>query len=151
MYLLDTCIVSFWLRAPDAYPQLIPNFEATAPSERWISVVTAQELIAWRYNPLLKTGSQQPPKVLKAYQQFLEMIDILGSLQIKPFDEDALVEFNNMRGTGHVGARDRRMAAIALANNFTMVTNNEQDFDDIKRARPELRTENWARYLYLRA
>jgi predicted nucleic acid-binding protein len=86
--------------------------------------------------------------VLKAYKDFYEMVGILGSLQIKPFDEAALREFNNMSGAGHVGVRDRRMAAIALANDFTVVTNNERDFDAIKVVRPELRIENWARRAY---
>lgn len=150
MYLLDTDITSFWLTKPEEHPPLIPNFDATDPSERWISVVTAQELTAWRYKPLLRVESQQPPRVLHAYKNFFEMVQVLGSLQIKPFDEDALAEFRNMRGAGNVGVRDRRIAAIALAHGFTVVTNNTRDFEAIKAARPELLIENWAEREYPR-
>src|ERR1043166_8564695 len=142
--------MSFYLRAPEVYEPLSPNFDATDPSERWISVITAQELTAWRYNQLLKVSNQQPPRVLVAYKNFLDMAQLLGGLQIKPFDDRALAEFNNMRGAGSVGARDRRIAAIALANDFTVVTNNVGHFETIKQARPELRIEEWARTLYPR-
>lgn len=146
MYLLDSDIFSFTLSDPEQYPLLSENLDATDPSERWISTITAQELIAWRYNPLLKVPSQQPPRVLKAYLNFLDMLAVLCVLQIKPFDEAALKEFRKM--PGNVGSRDRRIAAIALAHNFTVVTNNERHFNAIQRERRELRVENWTKRVY---
>jgi len=65
VYLFDSDIFSFTLSDPEHYPLLSENLDATDPSERWISIITAQELIAWRYNPLLKVPSQQPPRVLR--------------------------------------------------------------------------------------
>jgi len=148
VYLLDSDILGFTLSDPERYPLLIQNLDATDPSERWISIVTAQELIAWRYNPLLKAASQQPPAVLRAYHNFLDILGVLCSLQIKQFDENALKEFRNMAGAGNIGVRDRRIAAIALSNNLTVITNNERDFRAIQNARPELRVENWTKQSY---
>ena len=148
VYLIDSDILGFTLSAPERYPLLIQNLDASDPSERWISIVTVQELIAWRYNPLLKTASQQPPAVLRAYHNFLDILVVLCALQVKQFDADAMREFRSMKGAGNVGARDRRIAAIALSNDLTVVTNNESDFEGIKQARPELNVEYWTKRLY---
>jgi predicted nucleic acid-binding protein len=148
VYLLDSDILGFTLSDPERYPLLIENLDASDPSERWISIITAQELIAWRYNPLLKTASQQPPAVLRAYHNFLDILVVLCELQIKQFDASAMQEFRKMRGAGNIGARDRRIAAIALSSNLTVVTNNESDFVRIQEARPELIVENWTKQLY---
>lgn len=65
--------------------------------------------------------------------------EVLRNLQIKRFDESAYREFEklpkNMRG----GVFDKRIAAIALANNFILVTANVQDFKDI----PNLEIQDW--------
>lgn len=149
MYLLDADIFSFTLRS-SLHPLVIRNLDATQPSERWLSIIGVQEILAWKYNPLLKTASQQSPKVLRAYGEFHDLLRVLCSIQIKPFDEAAMSEFSNMAGAGNIGIMDRRVAAIALANKFTVVTNNEQHFLPIKVVRPELQIENWNKRLYPR-
>ncbi len=139
MYLLDTNTVRYGLYEPDKYPLVVQNLIASG-HETWISIVTVQELIEWRYNPLLIANSQQPPYVLTVYERFLEIVRDICSLQIKPFDADAL---NNVSGMpGNVGIQDRRIAATALACNLIMVS-HDGDFTTIKGSKPNLKLVDW--------
>jgi len=56
-----------------------------------------------------------------------------------PFDEAAAQAY--VRIPFRRGRFDRLIAAHALANGLTLITNNEADFADV----PGLRTENWTR------
>lgn len=43
---------------------------------------------------------------------------------------------------GNVGVQDRRIAATALANDFVMVSHDE-DFETIRNRKPQLRLVDW--------
>lgn len=71
---------------------------------------------------------------------------LLDSLVILPLDDAATREYAAVRaqlqrsGTP-IGPLDALIAAIALANNATLVTNNTREFSRV----PGLRVENWLR------
>jgi predicted nucleic acid-binding protein len=140
VYLLDTNTVRYGLYEPGKYPLVAANLTVSG-HETWISVVTAQELIAWRYSPLLTAKSQQRPTVLRVYRQFLDILEDICSLPIKPFDATAMGNLSGM--PGNVGIQDRRIAATALANDFTVVTHNREDFEAIQRRKPTLKIVDW--------
>ncbi|MCE7988051.1 MAG: type II toxin-antitoxin system VapC family toxin [Caldilinea sp. CFX5] len=57
------------------------------------------------------------------------------------FDATAAIQFRHLQQQRlRVGTQDLRIAAIALANNCTLVTRNRRDFERI----PELRIEDWS-------
>jgi len=105
--------------------------------------VTAEELIAWRFIPLAGLKSASRAQVVNAYYQFRDILSVIHIYhnQIASFDEEAYDEFLGMPGA--VDLNDRRIAATALANGFTVVTHNETDFLEIKKAKPALQVENW--------
>lgn len=140
MYILDTNTIRYAFYEPDNYPQVVANINAHNHLDLWISIVTAYELIKWRYNPLLRANNQQPPYVLRAYHNFFEIISDICSLQIKPYDAAAQSNFTKM--PGNVGIQDSRIAATALAWDFTVVS-NDRHFRTIKSRKPSLKLINW--------
>ena len=69
---------------------------------------------------------------------------ITGNLAVLPFDEGAARQYGQLRaqleqqGTP-IGDADMRIAAIALANDLTVVTGNVRHFERV----PSLVVENW--------
>jgi tRNA(fMet)-specific endonuclease VapC len=82
--------------------------------------------------------SNNPTRTLERQQQFLERFVSL------PFGDDAAILFGQIRarlanaGTP-IGAYDLQIAAIALANNLTLITHNTREFDRID----GLQIEDW--------
>jgi tRNA(fMet)-specific endonuclease VapC len=74
--------------------------------------------------------SNNPTRTLERQQQFLERFVSL------PFGDDAAILFGQIRarlanaGTP-IGAYDLQIAAIALANNLTLITHNTREFDRV--------------------
>jgi tRNA(fMet)-specific endonuclease VapC len=83
--------------------------------------------------------SAAPEKNAAALLQFLTILDIL------PFDDCGAVEYGKIcaylqrRGTP-IGTMDTLIAAHALAEGLTVVTNNTREFERV----PGLSLENWA-------
>ncbi len=82
--------------------------------------------------------SNNPEKTLKKQRNFLSRFISL------PFDDDAAEVYSDLRarlanlGTP-IGSNDLQIAAIALANNLTLVTHNTREFSRIE----ELKLEDW--------
>jgi len=82
--------------------------------------------------------SQSPEKSLAVQQKFFKQFQSL------PFDDKAALIFGEIRadlsakGTP-IGAYDLQIAAIALANNLTLVTHNTKEFNRIG----NLKIEDW--------
>ena len=82
--------------------------------------------------------SQNPNKSLKEQKEFLDQFQSL------PFDDEAALIFGELRadlakkGTP-IGAYDLQIAAIALANNLTLITHNTREFSRIG----NLKIEDW--------
>ena len=82
--------------------------------------------------------SHNPEKSLKAQNEFLNQFQSL------PFDDDSALIFGEIRadlakkGTP-IGAYDLQIAAIALANDLTLVTHNTNEFSRIS----NLKIEDW--------
>jgi hypothetical protein len=80
VYLLDTDIVRYSLYHPENYPHLIHNIRTTRQRDQYISVVTAQELLAWRLSEVTDGRRQGHPAILRAYDNLFEIISDLRRL-----------------------------------------------------------------------
>jgi len=82
--------------------------------------------------------SNNPTRTLERQQEFL------GRFTSRPFGDDAAISCGQIRarlasaGTP-IGAYDLQIAAIALANNLTLVTHNTREFGRIE----GLQVEDW--------
>ncbi len=130
-YLLDAdyCIAFFRGAAPDVV-DLIPSFRTS--SEVCLCTIVAAELLfgAKRSN--------------KPQQRMLEARKYFEDFEILPFDLASAEVYGDIRATlaksgTMIGANDLFIAAIALANNLTLVTSNLAEFSRV----PNLQILNW--------
>ncbi|GAB4260199.1 MULTISPECIES: type II toxin-antitoxin system VapC family toxin [Deferrisoma] len=132
-YLLDTSILSHLIRFPRG--NAAERIRGVGESAVATSVVVACEL---RYG-VRKKGS---PALTERVDALLDAIDVL------PLGPGVDVEYGRIRnhlearGTP-IGANDLLIAAHALAEGLTLVTDNVEEFSRV----PDLRIENWLRTL----
>ena len=140
MYLLDTNIISYSLYHPETYPDLVKRIRTVKQNLIYVADVTAQELLHGELRALSQSANQKYPKIVERHKYFNDMLNlVLRQLQIKVFDETAYREFKTLPGSVRRGYNDKRIAAIALANKFILVTANVQHFEDI----PNLVIQDW--------
>lgn len=131
-FLLDTDILSYLARG--ASGALTERLNLMSPDDLAMSVVTRGEIEFG----LLK----QPPNRL-TQQRMHGLLGLIETLGVPP---QAAAHYKNLRhalerqGTP-IGNNDMWIAAHALAEQRTLVTNNEREFGRV----PDLLVENWTR------
>ena len=128
-FLLDTNVCSYHLRRPSGL-----SHRFTQHSGRlYTSAINLAELRTWAYR------SSDPQRLLARIEQ-----DLLKDVHVVNFDSDCADEFAKAnafllsRGQP-TSTADLLIAAVALANDFTIVTHNVADFQAI----PGLRIQDW--------
>ena len=132
MYLFDTDIITNVFKK-EPFALLLHRLAETPRKEQHISTVTVAEIVygAW------KSGRA------RHHLENLEKI-LLPSVNILPFDTTAAYVCGGLRarlernGTP-LALADLEIAAIAMANNLTLVTGNVRHFSRVE----DLRVENW--------
>jgi len=132
MYLLDTniCIYIIKAKLPCVLDQLKKKYRKGVA----ISAVTLAELEHGVCN------SSRPEQNSIALSGFLSIMEVL------PFDAKAAQAYGkirtNLQRAGRIiGPLDMLIAAHAISNGLTLVTNNTKEFARIK----DIKIENWAR------
>ena len=133
MYLLDTDTISA-LTKPAPSSTLLLRIAMTAPQDRATSTVTLGELLFGAH----RAGSRSA--------ELLELTrrTVPGEIPLLPFDQAAAEEYGWLRGYLEergtpIGHEDTQIAAIALANDLTVVTGNTRHFERV----PGLNVESW--------
>jgi predicted nucleic acid-binding protein len=129
-YLLDTGTLAEVLRRAPS-PLLVRRLTSVPPDDRWTSVVTVGQL-------LLAARRSKHTRLMQ------DVIRVVAAVKVAPFDLAAAQAFAKLRATPPAGAPetapdDAMIAAIALANDFTLVTRRPGDFARF----PHLRAETW--------
>jgi tRNA(fMet)-specific endonuclease VapC len=130
-YLLDTNIVSDLVRNPQG--RIAQHIRKIGEGQVCTSIIVAAEL---RYGAARKQSAR-----LTAQLQA-----VLGALEILPLEAPADTIYGALRArlekAGRpIGANDLLIAAQTLALGYTLVTDNEKEFAQIK----DLPRENWLR------
>lgn len=131
MYLLDTNIVSYWMRGDQ---KLIDKIKAHKPSDLAMSTITLAEIYY---------GIEKSPVKKNERRNKIERIYAL--LEIYPFDEPAALKYAIIRTQLEkdglvISERDLQIASIAMANKLIVVTHNEKEFMRVSK----LEIEDWA-------
>jgi tRNA(fMet)-specific endonuclease VapC len=131
-YLLDTNIVSDLVRNPQG--RIAQHIRKIGEAQVCTSIIVAAEL---RYGAAKKQSAR-----LTAQLQA-----VLGALEVLPLEAPADTTYGALRArlekAGRpIGANDLLIAAQTLALGYTIVTDNEKEFAQIK----DLPRENWLRH-----
>ena len=131
MYLLDTNIVSYWMRGMES---VIDRIRSSSPSDFGLSTITLAEILY---------GIEKSS--VKKKERRLKIEKISSLLMIYPFDEMAAIEYAVIRAELEkkgtiISERDTQIASIALANKLILVTHNVKEFNRV----PKLEVEDWA-------
>lgn len=132
MYLFDTDILTNIVK-PRPSPSLLTRLANTPQEQQFISTITVSEIV---YGAM---KSQRPDYHLKMLEDVL-----LPAVNIIGFDAKAAYVCGRLRaelekqGTP-LALADLEIAGIAIANNFTLITNNLRHFGRIER----LKSESW--------
>jgi tRNA(fMet)-specific endonuclease VapC len=126
-YLFDTGTLVEALRSVPSR-SLVRRLTTVATRERWTSVITVGQL-------LIAARAAQNPKLMQ------DVIRLLAAVKVAPFDLIAAQTFAKLRATvaAEADTDDVMIAAIALANELTLVTRRGQTFARY----PHLRIEDW--------
>ena len=130
MFLIDTNICIYIIN--DHPPEVIQKFREIGVGNIGISSITVSEL---QYGAC---KSKQIKKSLKRLDEFLSPFEVLA------YDENASNYYgkfrSNLEKQGNViGPLDMLIAAHALSENLTLITNNEKEFNRVK----ALKVDNW--------
>ncbi len=132
MFLIDTNICIYIMN--DHPPEVIQKFREMGIGNICISSITVSELQYGAYK------SKQIQKNIKRLAEFLSPFEILA------YDENAARCYGEIRSQlekkGNViGPLDLLIAAHALSENLTLITNNEKEFKRVK----SLKVKNWVK------
>jgi tRNA(fMet)-specific endonuclease VapC len=130
MYLLDTNIISYWMRGD---VRLIQKIKSRSPADLSLSTITLAEIYY---------GIEKSP--VKKRERRLKIEHIKSQLEIYPFNERAAIKYGGIRAALEkqgqpISERDLQIAAIALANKLCMITHNIKEFGRIAK----LKVEDW--------
>ena len=143
MYLLDTDHMSVLryggveaLRLTLRLSQIPENEIATC------IVVYEEQMRGWIARSARgQTGSNWTPN----YEALCNNLVVYCAMKVLPFNASAAIQFDALKKAKiNIGAQDLKIAAIALANNATVLTRNIRHFEKI----PELKFEDWTCHFF---
>jgi tRNA(fMet)-specific endonuclease VapC len=129
-YMLDTNICIYIIRKKPV--QVLKRLQKNDISDICISSITLAEL---------EYGIAKSSNIL---QNRMALVEFLAPIEILPFDENAALKYGPLRADLEkrgepVGAYDMLIAAHAISENLTLVSNNTKEYSRIS----GLTLENW--------
>ena len=137
MILLDTNHVTL-LRMPQSARRdyLVSRLAAAVDDQVCVPVVTVEEQMRGWLAAIAK--ERKPIRQVGPYSELAALFEFFADFEIVTFGEAAVALFETY-GRIHIGSMDKKIAAIAIANNALLLTANRRDFEQV----PGLRFENW--------
>jgi tRNA(fMet)-specific endonuclease VapC len=131
-WMLDTNTLVYVLNARPQHQSVLDRFNDHDPSKLCLSAITLAEL---RFGVAQSQRRAQTQKKLDR---------VAAALTVTPFEEGAALAYGLLRAALQaegqpIGPLDTLIAAHALSESATLVTNNQREFSRVK----GLRLENW--------
>ena len=143
LYLLDTDTFSEYLNEntlPLSDAPLTRRIAALAPGQVVVCAVTLAEVMRGMLNLLQRM--EKAGKDAVGYAALMHADADIHRFPILPYTDDAHAHFAGFApSVRRLGRADCQIAAIALANNYTVVTRNTRYFAQI----PDVVIEDWTR------
>ncbi len=139
IHLMDTDIVSLLEYSNADSMMLQIRLSSISQKDLATTVITYEEhMRGWL---AYVAGAKTSEGLIRAYARLNRHIEMFKEMPVYPFDAKAAVEYEKLKKTyPRGGKQDLKIAAIALANDATLLTRNLQDFSKI----PGLRAEDWS-------
>jgi tRNA(fMet)-specific endonuclease VapC len=139
MFLLDTDHLGVIQRqAEPGFSRLQARIASHPPDVFFVSIISFHEQVAG-WNVYLNRAKSSEG-VVRGYRMFERILQDFASARVASFDDNAAKFFEQLRAQRiRVGTMDLRIAAIAMANDLTILSRNLSDFQRI----PSLRAEDW--------
>jgi tRNA(fMet)-specific endonuclease VapC len=135
-FLLDTDHLTFYQHK---HPSLMRQIAVQPAGALGISPVTIEETLRGRLAILARplTG----PAHIQAYNHLVAAVQMFHLFPIVAFDQACENQFQQLYASRlRVGTHDLKIAAVALANNLTVLTRNRRDFGRI----PGVKLDDWS-------
>ncbi|MEO5908233.1 MAG: type II toxin-antitoxin system VapC family toxin [Ginsengibacter sp.] len=115
-YLMDTNVISdyFSMSFSKTGMAFMDTAIDTVPN---LSVITQIELLCWKIDTIIEQ----------------KVKDFIGDSVILPISSDVILHCVALRKNKKIKTPDAIIGATAIAYNYTLLTNNENDFSNIKR------------------
>lgn len=138
MYVLDTDHMSVLERGRASALTLTLKLSTLADSEIATTIVSYEEQCrGW----LAKTAREKDDALIRAYVQLGQHLEIYASMSVLPYDDRAHAIFRRLQNRKiRIGTQDMKIAAIALANDATLLSRNLSGFGKV----PDLKVEDWS-------
>ena len=139
MNLLDTDHISLIARGRGEGQRILRRLSLVPSHEVAVSIISYEEQMRGWLAEI--AGSRSVDRQKSKYHELERMLKYYCATPILPFDDAAIAIFQNLwLQRLRIGTMDMKIAAIALANNATLLTRNLSDFGKV----PGLRVEDWS-------
>lgn len=134
--ILDTDHISLLQRG---HPQVAQRLFEIPLAQRAVTIITVAEQVKGRL--AVVSAARDENEATRAFGNLQDTLEFYQAIQVLPYLPEAQTYFQQLRQQKiRIGTQDLRIAAIALANQATLVTRNGRDFSQI----PGLLTADWS-------
>jgi tRNA(fMet)-specific endonuclease VapC len=121
------------------HPRVLQRLAAAPADSVAISAVTVEEVFRGRLAAISRARDGQM-RILQ-YRHLLESLDLVNAFPKSHFDQASENEYQQLRSLRlRVGSQDLKIAAVARANNLTVLSRNRRDFGQV----PGLIVDDWS-------
>lgn len=136
LYILDTDHLTL-LQRGDA--NVTTNMQRIPETQRATTVISLAEQLRGRLAKVHRATTESD--AARAYSRLNETAAFFRRISIVPYDDAAIAVYKGLRSQRlRIGTQDLRIAAIALAQNATVVTRNQRDLGQV----PALSIVDWS-------
>jgi tRNA(fMet)-specific endonuclease VapC len=129
LYIFDTDTYSNFLRGNVSIRQRVSQ---SPRNSVYLSAITPEEMLRGRLDYINQLRARQSSQLPVAYDLLLDVVRDLSRASILRYDDDADQIFRAFPASvKRAGSQDCRIAAVAQANNFIVVTSNTAHFAKI--------------------
>ncbi len=139
IYLLDTDHISLIARKNAEGQRIYARLSALDPGDIAVSIISYEEQMRGWLAEIASARTADKQKL--KYAELARMLRYYCITPILPFDDATVAVFQDLwMQRLRIGTMDLKIAAIALANDATLLTRNASDFGRV----PGLRVEDWS-------
>ena len=139
MYLLDTDHMSLLQRGSEESRRIVARLRTLPPDDVAVTVISFEEQTrGWLAHIAQQTATANQ---VRAYDELKRLLQSYCFIAVVDFDSVAAEVFDRLRARyRRHGTMDLKIAAVALAQNATLVTRNVRDFGSVA----DLRIDDWS-------